>query len=145
MRSSLIELSTIAQPFSRIAHWVAQRAGNDDSVAQSKEVDITQLKLLVRPRLGKVRKLATSAANSDRLDFFKATQTPLQLASHNAVLPFARRDAQPAQHRPALRVVVKPDATGGTGRMVISGRMADVCAELDRLAHQQERQMQPCA
>ncbi|MBF5004541.1 hypothetical protein [Diaphorobacter caeni] len=143
MRSALIELSAIAQPFNRIAHWVALRAGNDQRTVLPTEVDISELKLLVRPRLGKVRRLATSAANSDRLDFLSATQSPLQLASHNAATPLARLDAQP--RRPALRVVVKPDANGGTGRMVISGRMADVCAELDRLAHQHERQMQPCA
>jgi hypothetical protein len=33
-----------------------------------------------------------------------------------------------------LRVVDKGQTAGGAGRMVISGRMADVCAELDRLA-----------
>ena len=132
MRSALIELSALAQPFNRIAHWVAERAGND----QSREIDISELKLLVRPRLGKVRRLATSAANSDRLDFLSATQSTLQLASHNAAVQASK------QARPALRVVVKPDATGCTGRMVISGRMADVCAELDRL---DRLQMQPCA
>ena len=36
-------------------------------------------------------------------------------------------------HRP-LRVVRVLDGGKGVGRMVISGRMADVCAELDRLA-----------
>jgi hypothetical protein len=39
--------------------------------------------------------------------------------------------------RPPLRVmrVTEPgQRTAGAGRMVISGRMADVCAELDRLA-----------
>lgn len=38
---------------------------------------------------------------------------------------------------PALRVVRNIEAgipVGSSGRMVISGRMADVCAELDRLA-----------
>ncbi len=34
----------------------------------------------------------------------------------------------------ALRVLEKDQPRSGTGRMVISGRMADVCAELDRLA-----------
>ncbi len=33
-----------------------------------------------------------------------------------------------------LRVVDAQHAVAGAGRMVISGRMADVCAELDRLA-----------
>lgn len=32
-----------------------------------------------------------------------------------------------------LRVVENGQARASTGRMVISGRMADVCAELDRL------------
>lgn len=54
--------------------------------------------------------------------------------------PVRRPPAQPQQQpQPAkpLRVlrVVEPSAPRtGAGRMVISGRMADVCAELDRLA-----------
>jgi hypothetical protein len=43
----------------------------------------------------------------------------------------------PARRTPALRVVHNIDSgipVGSSGRMVISGRMADVCAELDRLA-----------
>ena len=49
------------------------------------------------------------------------------------------RQQPPARPQPAkaLRVVrvVEPSAPRATaGRMVISGRMADVCAELDRLA-----------
>ena len=40
----------------------------------------------------------------------------------------------PSRPLRVLRVVDGPKATAGAGRMVISGRMADVCAELDRLA-----------
>jgi hypothetical protein len=46
----------------------------------------------------------------------------------------------PAAARPrprplrVVRVVETSPGTPGAGRMVISGRMADVCAELDRLA-----------
>ena len=43
----------------------------------------------------------------------------------------------PALCAPVLRVVRNIESgipVGSTGRMVISGRMADVCAELDRLA-----------
>lgn len=41
-----------------------------------------------------------------------------------------------AQPRPVrvVRVLEADQPRSGTGRMVISGRMADVCAELDRLA-----------
>ena len=52
--------------------------------------------------------------------------------------------AQPGRaarvHRPALRVVrvlESGQATAHTGRLVISGRMADVCAELERMAAQE--------
>ncbi|WP_431131699.1 hypothetical protein [Variovorax paradoxus] len=52
---------------------------------------------------------------------------------HGAVAP----NAAPAPSRP-LRVIRVVDGPQGekrsTNRMVISGRMADVCAELDRLA-----------
>jgi hypothetical protein len=43
--------------------------------------------------------------------------------------------ARDAVRRPlrVVRVVDGLQGTRGTGRMVISGRMADVCAELDRL------------
>ncbi|NML45664.1 hypothetical protein HHL11_18090 [Ramlibacter sp. G-1-2-2] len=49
------------------------------------------------------------------------------------------RVAYPAPAAPAkpLRVVRVLDAGTGSGRLVISGRMADVCAELDRLAAQE--------
>ncbi len=45
----------------------------------------------------------------------------------------------PAGRAPSVRPlrvlhVVDPAGGGGSGRMVISGRMADVCAELERLA-----------
>jgi hypothetical protein len=47
-----------------------------------------------------------------------------------------------AQRRPSLRVVHVHESgqtSAGAGRMVISGRMADVCAELDRLVAMEAR------
>lgn len=38
-----------------------------------------------------------------------------------------------------LRVLDGPQERSAAGRMVISGRFADVCAELDRLAAQETR------
>ncbi len=52
------------------------------------------------------------------------------------------RSARPAQAvKPPLRVVqvMESGSRTGAGRIVISGRMADVCAELDRLAAQEAR------
>ena len=64
---------------------------------------------------------------------------PLPLAA--AFKRLLARDARPASQAVArsrlLRVVRETDASIGAdcaGRMVIFGRMADVCAELDRMA-----------
>ena len=67
----------------------------------------------------------------------KATRTtpfPPVLATGATVLPL-RTHRNPSTRRP-LRVVRVVDADprrASTGRMVISGCMADVCAELDRM------------
>jgi len=59
---------------------------------------------------------------------------PQVLVNGASVMPL-RTQRSPAARRP-LRVVRVVDADprrSGTGRMVISGCMADVCAELDRM------------
>jgi len=56
--------------------------------------------------------------------------------------PVRQPPATPQQPARALRVVrvLEPSTPRAVaGRMVISGRMADVCAELDRLAAQEAR------
>ena len=55
--------------------------------------------------------------------------------SAKAQAPAAALNRAPVNLRPlrVLRIVDNPNRSAG-GRMVISGRMADVCAELDRLA-----------
>jgi hypothetical protein len=55
-------------------------------------------------------------------------------AQRPAVRPAVRSVALPSRPLRVLRVVDGPKPATGAGRMVISGRMADVCAELDRLA-----------
>lgn len=54
---------------------------------------------------------------------------------------------QPSSTRP-LRVVCVRDnpgnsASSNSGRLVISGRMADVCAELDRMVQAQTQRQRP--
>jgi hypothetical protein len=49
-------------------------------------------------------------------------------SSANAAAPYSRPPLR------VMRVTESGQRTAGAGRMVISGRMADVCAELDRLA-----------
>ena len=80
-----------------------------------------------------------------------AAQLPLPAAGHYALpllaethlsegtcvaaAPLARK-AMPLR---VLRVVEKGQPRSCTGRLVISGRMADVCAELDRLVEREAR------
>jgi hypothetical protein len=49
-------------------------------------------------------------------------------------MPAARRNEPARRPLRVVRVVDAPAAKAGAGRMFMSGRMADVCAELDRLA-----------
>ncbi|MBN9409336.1 MAG: hypothetical protein J0H69_09325 [Burkholderiales bacterium] len=74
-----------------------------------------------------------ASANDALMSRPAATRGP----AHGSSLSAPRRPAQP--HRP-LRVVrvIDPKARDA-GRLVISGRMADVCAELDRLAEIESR------
>lgn len=64
---------------------------------------------------------------------------PVFVAPHaDLARPAAQKGTCARAQRPlrVVRVMDKPGshAGGAAGRMVISGRMADVCAELDRLA-----------
>ena len=63
---------------------------------------------------------------------------------HQVARSFLPRQAMQSTRRPALplRVARVMDASSNrhsAGRMVISGRMADVCAELDRLVELENR------
>lgn len=62
---------------------------------------------------------------------------------HNAVRGFMPAQALQSTPRPlplrVARVMEAQHSRSQAGRMVISGRMADVCAELDRLAELENR------
>jgi hypothetical protein len=81
----------------------------------------------------------TTAFKSPRAN---PTVRPVWPTRHPACVPSAKPPVQAQRFHatpkaPALRVlrVTESDQrVKGAGRMVISGRMADVCAELDRLA-----------
>jgi len=59
----------------------------------------------------------------------------MPLRPPKALAPLATAERAPPNQRPlrVLRIVDNQNRSAG-GRMVISGRMADVCAELDRMA-----------
>ena len=66
-----------------------------------------------------------------------------RISPRTSIQPAARPAQLRMRRTRPLRVVRVVDAgqgRGGAGRMVISGRMADVCAELDRLAAREAQQ-----
>jgi len=64
----------------------------------------------------------------------KPTNSPRLIDFHTASVSAGGEKS--GQHKPlrVVRVLEAGQAQSSVGRMVISGRMADVCAELDRLA-----------
>jgi hypothetical protein len=85
--------------------------------------------------------LATAASYRELQSPSRGACTTSSRASRPAtgLQPFAHAPARPTPRtvsRPlrVVRVVDTASAAANAGRMVISGRMADVCAELDRLA-----------
>ena len=82
------------------------------------------------------------AALQEFAAWFAPRPAPVPRIAVRATPP--RPMAQPAprvQAKPLriVRVFEPSTPRAGAGRMVISGRMADVCAELDRLAAQEAR------
>lgn len=73
----------------------------------------------------------------------RVAATPLIPGNRNAIHLIAKKPVNTGSNRitrgglkplRVVRVVEAGQACSSVGRMVISGRMADVCAELDRLA-----------
>jgi hypothetical protein len=66
---------------------------------------------------------------------------PLQNVVRGFMPAQSRQSTAPARPRPlrVARVMDEQHSRTSAGRMVISGRMADVCAELDRLVEQENK------
>ena len=84
---------------------------------------------LFAPLQGLVSWLSGRPASTPVASRFIASQ--VQLARPAGPKPSPKAVARPLR---VLRVVDAGQPPAGAGRMVISGRLADVCAELDRLA-----------
>jgi hypothetical protein len=90
-----------------------------------------------------IRSRAAFALRAWALGFLSASRStpvvPSNAATPSLLIPTTQPEAVSLQcptARPlrVVRVVERGQSRSDVGRMVISGRMADVCAELDRLA-----------
>ena len=89
------------------------------------------------PWMNRVKHLVKQAAQGDVDARVHAPTSVARAASNDAVFSAPVRPGNTVFKAAPLRVVRESDSALGAecaGRMVISGRMADVCAELDRMA-----------
>ena len=89
------------------------------------------------PWVSRVRHLVKQAAQGDSDAPVHALSAKDKPASNEAVFAAPARPDSTLFRAAPLRVVRESDSALGAecaGRMVISGRMADVCAELERMA-----------
>jgi hypothetical protein len=93
---------------------------------------------IFRSLQGLVRWLATSrsAARENATPSVPGGQriAPKSIATHAVTTGASTRNINMLKPLRVVRVVEVGQSRTSVGRMVISGRMADVCAELDRLA-----------
>jgi len=78
-------------------------------------------------------------ALQDLMAWFAPRPAPVPCTPGRRALPVQRPAPHAAKPLRVVRVVEASAPRAVAGRMVISGRMADVCAELDRLAAQEAR------
>ncbi|RYF01282.1 MAG: hypothetical protein EOO32_04450 [Comamonadaceae bacterium] len=138
MATALLTISSLSQPVRAITRWFSR--GVSATKAHVRALDIQTRRPVAAPLAARQESRAipgdiagtrsatgaavpsrwddTPAANGDRFDDFNASVQ----APHSAPSVSAR----------TVRVLHRTDAAGPM-RLVISGRMADVCAELDRL------------
>jgi len=91
---------------------------------------------LVTRLFGHMMPVAKPMAYANNRTQYPSTNAPKNIASHaipvGAEGSFSIKNATKPLR--VVRVVESGQTRASVGRMVISGRMADVCAELDRLA-----------
>jgi hypothetical protein len=113
--------SPVLSPLLSILHDLAQWVSNGFGATPSKANHSAGATNLVAARACQT---GISGTNASKIPFKNPIlKTP--------ALRVAKRAVQPLR---VVRVVEAGQAAASSGRMLISGRMADVCAELDRLA-----------
>ncbi|HWI81468.1 hypothetical protein [Ramlibacter sp.] len=83
----------------------------------------------------RLQRLAGALARSIRASAdLPPAHRPASLPGATTSMPAVAPAVAPVRSLRVVRVVEASPAAASAGRMVISGRMADVCAELERLA-----------
>ena len=89
------------------------------------------------PWMSRVKHLIQQATQGDSDTRVQASTSEARAASNDAEFAASVQPGSTGCKAAPLRVIRESDSALGAecaGRMVISGRMADVCAELDRMA-----------
>lgn len=99
---------------------------------------------ILAPMHGLLRRLTAAKPPAARISFPVSphpAQLPVapaaELVHYSRVRPAVRSRSRANPPLRVVRVMESGQATAHGGRMMISGRMADVCAELDRMAERE--------
>ena len=125
----------------RLHHPVNRPTLSWSTAPQARESLVALTHSLTHWLLGgnKAEVVQIAAVTNDAADLaFTNSQNPELVQGELAALAPVVPRVEPKARQPHLKVVMVRDAQNplapSPGRLVISGRMADVCAELDRLA-----------
>ena len=140
MGLALFAFSALAQPFHALVHWLQPQTGVPAPNAARLASNANGCREVFSPGPTTVADpLSTLSSSWSAGDGCLAVSAPTSTRSHRSVrLQSApsgpsgiRTPGRQGTHRP-VRVLHSPPRSNA-GRMVIAGRMADVCAELERM------------
>ena len=97
-------------------------------------ITIFSLQSLLVPLQSLVAWFAGASAQAQVVAPLRSSASEVRRARCVSATPPRRHHTRPGRTLRVVRVLDNSHAARGAGRMVISGRMADVCAELERLA-----------
>ena len=141
MGNNVIYLADVAVPSYRRTRALIQRAVRSATPSDSGWIEAARRRATqkrMREIASPVEKVAQRpmlSEGSDAAALDSAGLSRAEMPNARAIVDQAVEQNHPAS--PTLRVTHLPDAwrpTGTSGRLRISGRLIDVCAELDRLA-----------
>jgi hypothetical protein len=97
-------------------------------------ITILSLQSMLLPLQSLLGWFAAKPARAHGASSPRASSTEPRRACCGSAAPVRRQRGRPGGALRVVRVLESNQAARGAGRMVISGRMSDVCAELERLA-----------
>ena len=128
MGIALLAVSTLARPLAALHRWWSLRSAS--LAGQCKQPPMQTRR--IAPQMSSPKTAQSPASPSGNQSFCSPT-APVRLTASAPLHSPVSRARHPACHRLDKPFPLRVLHSHGNGRMAIAGRMAEVCAELDRL------------